>query len=532
MKNNKYIFTLLAFCGIMLLNACEENLEIKPAKELASNYFETEDQMMRAVGGIYASLAEIYGPQLNDATQYPMWLLPGDDLTSDGSGNTFETFSGLNGSNGRVEGMWKRYYQTVARANVVLEKINTPEVSAIFTTPGLRNANEGEALFLRSWVFYNLWDKYRKAPVQDERIELISDAILPPSEDFELLDNAIASLEKAAELLPASWDQNNLGRITKDGAYGLLVKCYVLRACYNGKNNEDYGKAIAAFNKISESRQLVNFGENFDYRYENNAESLFEYQASHAPAQDNAWLPNSFGGDVGQMGAFYHYYNTHWGNYSSGIIGPTQKLVGAFEEGDPRIAETLTDNADNLNWKLWWVAPTWDKFNGYQMVKYIKGERGNLYDKTWKVSSGNNPRILRLGDVKLAVAEAYLATGDAGNALKQVNDIRERARKSTPDGVESAVPAALGAVTMQDIMDERLVELAGEEGHRWTDLRRWHAAGYINLASWSATDFGFPSKYDASLFKFDVNKHLLYPIPVSELNSNPEMAASGNNPGY
>ena len=79
-------------------------------------------------------------------------------------------------------------------------------------------------------------------------------------------------------------------------------------------------------------------------------------------------------------------------------------------------------------------------------------------------------------------------------------------------------------------MDERFIELCGEEGHRWTDLRRWHAAGYINLGTWSATDFGY--KYEAENFDFDVNKHLLYPIPISELDRNPLMAASGNNPGY
>jgi hypothetical protein len=83
---------------------------------------------------------------------------------------------------------------------------------------------------------------------------------------------------------------------------------------------------------------------------------------------------------------------------------------------------------------------------------------------------------------------------------------------------------------MTDIMQERFVELAGEEGIRWTDLRRWHAAGYINLGNWTASDFGYG--YDASLFDFKVDKHLLFPIPVSEMNSNPKMSEGGNNPGY
>jgi hypothetical protein len=111
-----------------------------------------------------------------------------------------------------------------------------------------------------------------------------------------------------------------------------------------------------------------------------------------------------------------------------------------------------------------------------------------------------------------------------------VNDIRERARVSTEDGTVSAIPADLTAVTMEDIMNERFRELAGEEGIRWTDLRSWHVAGFINLGSWTPADFGYP--YAAADFKFDVNTHLLLPIPIGEMESNPLMAASGNNPGY
>ncbi len=531
MKLKKYIIAFTAIVsGLLFFPSCEDNLDIKPTSELETVYFETEARVQRGIGAAYAAITNIYGSQLNSSTQHPLWLLPADDLTFDGSGNSLETFSGLNGSDGRVEGMWKRLYAIVARTNFMLQKLEDPEIIDVYTTNGLIDNNKGEMLFLRSWSFYKLWDWYRKAPIQNERIASIEDAILSPSDGFQMLDNAIESLEQAASLLPESWDQRNLGRITKNAAYGLLVKCYVLRACYNNKNAEDYGKAIIAFNKISASAELVSYGDNFDYRTENNAESLFEFQASHAPNQDNAWLDNDFGGDVGQMGAFYHYFNGHWGNYSSGIIGPTQKLVNAFEPGDPRMAETLSNNANNLEWTLWWVTPEWDKFNGYQMVKYVNGERGNLYDNTWQISSGNNTRILRLADVKLAVAEAFLSTGNSAAALQQVNDIRERARNSTEDGIAADVPANLASVSMQEIMDERFRELAGEEGHRWTDLRRWHAAGYINLENWTATDFGFP--YDVNLFAFDPSKNLVFPIPISELERNPEMAASGQNSGY
>jgi starch-binding outer membrane protein, SusD/RagB family len=122
-------------------------------------------------------------------------------------------------------------------------------------------------------------------------------------------------------------------------------------------------------------------------------------------------------------------------------------------------------------------------------------------------------------------------TGNATKALQQVNDIRERARNSVDAGqAPSSVPAPLTSITMEDIMHERFIELAAEDGIRWQDLRSWHAAGFINLSTWTAKDFGY--NYDAKNFEFTAPKDLLFPIPQSEMNTNPLMSADGNNPGY
>lgn len=164
------------------------------------------------------------------------------------------------------------------------------------------------------------------------------------------------------------------------------------------------------------------------------------------------------------------------------------------------------------------------------MVKYINGDRGDCLEETWSISSANNTRLIRFADVKLCAAEAYLATGKADKALKEVNDIRERARKSTADGSEAAVPAAYASVDIQKIMDERFIELCAKKGIDGPTFVAGMLPVTSTLNTWSATDFGY--KYEAENSDSDVNKHLLYPIPISELDRNPLMAASGNNPGY
>lgn len=530
----KYTGLVVIAAGLLAgLSSCSSELDIKPTAELESEYFETELRIQEGVGACYAAMANMYGPLLgNGSGIHELMLLPGDDITNqDASKGATEAFAGLTSSNGQVSTYWSRHYQMIYRCNFILEKIEEEEVKAVYTTSGLFEINKGEILFLRSWCNYRLWDFFRKAPLQDKRIRTIAEAILPPTEGFQLLDRAIEDLELAATLLPEEeyWPlETERGRAFNESAYGLLVKCYTLRARCNNASSDDYQKAITAFEKIK-TRQLVHFAENFDYRYENNKESLFEYQASHATEQDNAWLDNNFGGGVGQMGAMYHYWTSHWGNYESGIYGPTKKLMDAFEREDPRKEYTFANYTTNVYGDVSVPAEPWAKFDGYQFMKYVTPGRC-WFEKSWGISSTNNTRLIRYADVKLLAAEAYLKTGNQVKALQQVNDIRERARRSTEEGNVSTAPANLAVVSMQTIMAERFLELAGEEGIRWTDLRSWHTAGYINLSGWSAKDFGY--NHDEKNFEFEVPKHLLFPIPQSELNTNPLMMAAGNNPGY
>ncbi|WP_162148770.1 RagB/SusD family nutrient uptake outer membrane protein [Alkaliflexus imshenetskii] len=535
MNKIKYLAIIfLAISGLYGLNSCSDELNVDPTAELEGDFYNSEQRMQQGVGACYAMFANLYGPVLNDPGMHAMFMLPGDDISNFDSGNAaFAAFSGLNESNGQVTYAWRRYYQLLYRCNFMLEKLEEEEVKALYRRDGLWQANKGEVLFLRAWAYYRLYDWFGKAPLQDKRIPSIGSAILPPSEGTQMLDKAISDLNLAVELLPNVnyWTPaTEKGRVWNESAYGLLVRAHVLRARHTKNANGDYAKAITAFGKIT-SRELVTFHYNFSVHHENNKESLFEFQASSAPAMDNAWLDNDFDVNIGQMGAQYHYFTNHWGNYMSGKYGPSLKLRNAFEDGDPRKAETFAPIFTNVNGNVNVPQPypSWDKFGGNQMQKYVKPGHCE-FERDWGLSSPNNYRLMRYADIKLLAAEAYLQTNQPALALKEVNDIRERARRSTPDGSISSVPADLTAVTMQDIMDERLRELAGEDGIRWTDLRSWHRAGYIDLSTWTASDFGF--EFDAENFRLSIPTHLLFPIPKRELDTNPLMAASGNNPGY
>jgi hypothetical protein len=100
--------------------------------------------------------------------------------------------------------------------------------------------------------------------------------------------------------------------------------------------------------------------------------------------------------------------------------------------------------------------------------------------------------------------------------------VRKRARDMVSGGTSPAdySTAETNKTTiMQWIMNERLIELAGE-GQRWFDIRRWDKEGLITL------DNSFFSSIQTVSFQA---KHIFFPIPNSEIDVNPNVK---QNVGY
>jgi hypothetical protein len=249
---------------------------------------------------------------------------------------------------------------------------------------------------------------------------------------------------------------------------------------------------------------MPDFGTNFTIDNENNAESLFEFQAGRniIATDQNAWLGNDVC-DCGVTGAFYQMFYDGAGTYmAAGKYQPTQKLIDAFDPADPRLPLTMVPAEQSI-------------------TKYIVN--GDVTDGA--VLSLINNRIIRYADVLLMKAEAVLqSNGDPAAAIGLVNQVRARARNMVASGT---IPADLSTAEtnkttiMQWIMDERFRELAGE-GHRWFDLRRWQMAGFIQL------DNTFFSSSNEADMKFD-DHYLYFPIPTNETDVNPNIV---QNAGY
>lgn len=493
------IGSCLVLLAVFTISCEEENLDVLPGSITEANYFKSEVDFERGVIGAYAKLTDFYWFNNNNPI-HGFWQLPGDDMTTLGL-VPFEVFGTLQPGTGFVSYYYQQSYQMISRTNTVLEKLD--EETDIYTTPGLKDAHRGEVLFLRGWMNFQLWNYFGSAPLITQRIGLENSEGINPesSSENELIDQAIADITEAATLLPASWPATDAGRVTSNSANGLLAKALVYRGTVTN-NVSDHEAAVVAADRISGVSLVENYSDNFSAFTENNAESLFEFQASQ-PADDNVWLPNDFEqGGAGSTSAYWGYYDSHWSLFGKPRFTATSKFIMASDTLDPRTQVNIDPATGNV-------------------LKYVTN---NSFTNNG-VGSSNNPRILRLADVLLIKAEAIVQSGGSlQEALDLVNMVRARANAMDPD---NNVPASLDLAgssadeVMDIIRNERMVELFGEGGHRWLDLRRWHLGGQIDL-----TDFDFSSARDDFMFE---EKNLYYPIPLSELDLNPN---ARQNPGY
>ncbi len=499
----KYII-ILGLVAITLNSCNEETVELTPIGGTEAGFFQNEAEMNQAILGAYQKLT-FFQQYDNGNYLQKTDLLPSDDITVIGN-SSFENFNGLNGDNTEVKNIYKFAYQLIARTNIVLDKIEENGSFVYADNPSVGDWHKGEALFLKSLINFKLWNTFGTAPLVTERITDLANAYPPNSSGTELLDQAITDLTVAVDLLPDTWSSDFLGRATKNSAKGLLIKILVFRGTVKS-DNTDFGTAVTIFNTITDRTLTPNYDDNFNYEKENNSESMFEYQANgNVNNFANTWLGGAGGNDafavVGEINSYYNYFN---GGFFGGDpkFTATPSLMATYEAGDPRLS-LIYDTSSGAN----------------NFIKYITNDVP-FFQKL----SANNERILRYADVMLLAAEAMVRSGGSvDDAIGLVNQIRTRARNSS-DPV-SAIPAdliapATAADALAMVLTERRMELAGEGGHRWHDLRRFSLAGEIDL---STLDFGSVN----TDFSFQAH-HINFPLPNREVIDNPNM---NQNSGY
>ena len=170
-------------------------------------------------------------------------------------------------------------------------------------------------------------------------------------------------------------------------------------------------------------------------------------------------------------------------------------------------------------------------FSGYLNKKGVNP--GTSVSKSLKVGEFPWP-LIRLGELYLNYAEACVESGDLETAKIYLNKIRKRA--GIPDvEVSWAGIATLDQNKLREIVHrEREIELYFENHSIW-DKRRWGIADELGkqplglnvMERTNLAKLGTPTSIDVP--RNFIPGHYLYPIPIAEINKNPNMV---QNPGY
>lgn len=151
-----------------------------------------------------------------------------------------------------------------------------------------------------------------------------------------------------------------------------------------------------------------------------------------------------------------------------------------------------------------------------------------VYDEYGNYTGTRDMYIFRLAETCLIAAEAAVKNNDNKNALKYINKVRERAARHAP---QAGLPLYQGTVTLDDILDERTLELLGETP-RWNDLQRMGKLAERALKyNWDITHIvgNVQTLLTEETYR---NKYCLRPIPLSWLNSLSNGQELDNNQGW
>lgn len=484
----KHTINIFSVALILFFTGCNDFINLYPLDSASvENSIMTPDDANLVVMGIYDAL---------QSGSYPEHMACLTELSTDnamiqptraGSNGyadlrEFDYFT-LTDNNGRLQSRWSSLYRGIARANLLLNRIEQIN----FVTDSEKKLKEqyiGEAKFLRALFYFDLVRFWGGVPLSLSELGSAEEAFkLKRSTEEEVFDAIISDLESAMDL-PVVYSASETGRVTAGAVRALLAKVYLTL-----KKPES---AIPLLKELTQApytyRLMETYAEVFDT--DNTTESIFEIQyTSTVPGEGNAY-PQFFLPNDGTAGK--DIFGSGWlGGTGQGFCMPTEDIYMDYETGDSRRDYTYF--------------PYFSMQEGkeiYVVYKY-RGVASAVY------SSEDNIPILRYADVLLMLAEAINENnqGPTSEAYEAVDAVRARA------GLQPLL-RTLNYESFKDaLLHERRVELAFEN-HRWFDLKRFGKMVEILSAK----------GYDIQPF------HLYYPIPRREVLINPDNISQ--NPGY
>ena len=460
----KRFIQIIAF-GALLLTAASckpEFFERYPANSVTEgNFYQTEADFNQGVYCCYAKLKTQMSYYLTELAYRSDECILESMAVSTQDRYDLDNFAEVE-SNGILANIWNAWYNGIYRCNDVLDHAEGKTYAKL-------PQYKAEALFIRSWYLFMLYQTFGTVPVPTKVLTPAESMLLGRCTDEEMYTRLTEDLKEAIAGLPKTRSAEK-ARVTKIAAQMLLGRVYL-----------KYGKYTEAEQVIGDALQDPNFGlmENtgaaFDVNNKMNKEIIF------------ALCYNKSIPDVG------HGY---WYSSNTAVEADRRNPTPAFKR--------IYDPSDSR----------FDLINGYVKISssvYAMKKWYDTYDATNTTQVGNDFPMMRYADLVLMQAEAVGLGRSIPDALPYLNQTRTRA--GLPALTAADVPSREKFV--QELADERGRELA-LEGCRWHDLVR----------------LGLAVNYFRSL-GYSLDEHeLILPIPRAQLEIYNNTDILWQNPGY
>lgn len=527
MKRYKLFKKLVVMIGLAIGAAsCDADmLEIKPiTSELETNFYNTEAECFQGLVAVYDVLqwGAVATPGMGASSIPFEWIsevlgdkcYAGGDNATDGANMERLNRGQLNVEDGAPRSLWKKYYSGIYRANLLLDKL--PDAN--FDKELNRVRFEAETKFLRAYFYFDLVRLFGNVPLITKQLSSseISQTQASPEEVYAQI---VSDLQDAIDVLPEykTLPSNQLGRVTKSAAQGLLMRVWLY---YTGYYSQPQLPRVIASQILTIADDLIlnsghsllsDYSQLFNPRNKNNNESVFEIQ--HSQKSYAGWDNANREVADGNLSVLLWSMRLQPGDNSKYADGWSFAPIAIeyynmFSDNDSRKAASFVVPAqEGVNYR-----------KGYQdsgvfprkwaALKEFQSPRGDV-----RVNYPYNNPVIRFSDILLMAAELNLLHGgDISKAQSYYASVVRRAM-----GPNYTVPN----VSHDNIYRERELEFA-TEGHRYWDLMR-RGADYAR----SKIDFNGGEPY---VRRFNYAAKGLLPIPQSEIiNSNYSLQ---QNPGY
>ncbi len=570
----KRIFYLLAAINLFFFTSCFEGLlEEEVYSDVSAAIFDdSKESADMLVSGVWNTLSggqfHLYMSYFKIAEFDTDDMIAGDwALKTYGAGNfTEDPFD--------IDNWWRGRYSLIYRCNYAIDKI---EKMTSFDVE-IKNNMIGQMLFLKGWAYFQLVQAYGAVPIHRQKVFTPEAYQVPRSPVTEVYAYIIQVLNEASDLLITKTNPKyETGRISKYTAKTLLACVYNTMgsgSLSQGTPISVIGGPAERINSISGKTERIEYpvsishqkdkvaGYDFDpiqcytrvkqlcdsiinsgeFSLYSNYSDVWKISSRNGPEfiwqlQAHAsidYLRNTLGGTISG-----YYDSRNNGRISGALYGIRDHWYRLFESKDLRAREGIMHiyaryeqggagtPQEHLPW--WFFFPredslrlitenpdkhNWDGSITYSPGLQILTKFKSVTNSTQEASDYFYP-FLRYPIVYLMLAEAECELGNLQRAKEMVDVVRTRAM-ATPI---ASFPGSQTEVR-SFILEERRRELAFEGIRKW-DLLRWG----IYLQVMNAVD------KDGTIIKRRQSRNLLFPIPISELNSNKALN-NENNPGW